>query len=209
LKFSIIAASLLALAGAAGQAQALTLTEDFEAPVPAWESGWFGVNSDARNVYCDGASDCAFRGNNPDGIWIGNTAASSNPPAPVTVTFDPVFGSRILSFSLDVATYTDTILTVYDINNSAIFSQLVSQTYGAWTDPGVYTNYTITSANGVSSFAFSGAATGNTSIDNLTVETSLAAVPEPSALALLGAALFWLAVPRPLHRRHTTEGVTA
>ena len=201
LKFGTIAASLLVLAGAAGQAQALTLTEDFEAPFPAWESGWFGVNSDARNVYCDGAPDCAFRGNNPDGIWISNTTVSSNPPAPFTVTFDPVFGARILSFSLGIATYTNTVLTAYDMNNSVIFSQLVSQTYGAWTDPGVYANYTITSTNGISSFAFSNDASGNTSIDNLVVELSLAAIPEPSALALLGAALFGFAVPRRARRR--------
>jgi hypothetical protein len=202
-KLGIIFASMLAFAGVAGQAQALTFTEDFEAPFPDWESGWFGVNSDARNVYCNGASGCAFRGNNPDGIWIGNTVVSSNPPSPVTVSFDPAFGARILSFSLDIATYTDTMLTVYDVNDSVIFSQSVSQTYGAWTDPGTYSNYTIASANGISSFAFSGAATGNTSIDNLVVEASLAAVPEPSALALLGAALLGFAVRRRAHRQGT------
>jgi hypothetical protein len=203
LKSNLIAACMLAIAGAAGQAQALTFTEEFEAQFPEWESGWFGVNSDARNVYCDGASGCAFRGNNPDGLWIGNTTVSSNPPSPVTVTFNPVFGAQILSFSLDVAVHTDTILTVYDMDNSVIFNQSVSQTYGAWVDPGTYANYTITSVNGISSFAFDGAATGNTSIDNLVVEASLVAVPEPSALALLGAALFGFAVPRRVRRRRT------
>jgi hypothetical protein len=63
----------------------------------------------------------------------------------------------------------------------------VTLTSGAFTDPGVYSNYTITSATGISRFTFSGAASGNTSIDNLVAITG--SVPEPESLALLAAGL--------------------
>jgi hypothetical protein len=56
--------------------------------------------------------------------------------SPVTVTFNHAFGAQIVSFSLDIAGYTDTNLTVYDINNVLIFDQSVVLTFGAYTDPG-------------------------------------------------------------------------
>jgi hypothetical protein len=178
----------LALSGAlaAGVAQSATYTEAFEGDFPAWESDWFGTLSDARNYYCFGALGCDQRGNNPDGQWISNTAGGSS--GPVTVTFDGGFAASLVSFSIDVAGATVTTLTATDKDGAEIFSQPVALTFGYGTDPGVYTTYVITSTNGIDSFSFSGAASGNTSVDNLVSMTT--AVPEPATalLMLAGAA---------------------
>ena len=173
--------------GAVGSAQAQVYTEDFEGAFPAWESGWFGTLSNARNVYCDGALGCTNRGNNPDGLWIISTDGQS---APVTVSFDTAFGASLTSFKLDVAAVSNYTLSALDKDGVEIFSQQIEPTFGYDTDPGVYASYTINSANGIRSFAFSDGAAGNTSIDNL-VATS--AVPEPTSMALMLAGLVGLA----------------
>lgn len=64
MKFLGLSAGAAALALFAVPASAATLTEDFEALFPAWEAGWFGMNSNAENCYGAGAG----RGNNPDGL---------------------------------------------------------------------------------------------------------------------------------------------
>jgi hypothetical protein len=174
-----VALSALAL----GSAQAATYTEDFNAPFPAWESGWFGVNSDAYSYYC--ARPCADRGNNPDGLWLGGVDGPGTVGA-IDVTFAGSFGAGITSLSVDVAGYQPTTLSAYDKNGAEIFSQSVTLTYGASSNPGVYSNYVITSANGISHFTFDGNASGNTSIDNLVVTAS---VPEPQTCALMFAGL--------------------
>jgi hypothetical protein len=188
----ILSACAAALALSAG-AQAATYTEDFEADFPAWESGWFGTQSNARNYYCFGALNCATRGNNPDGLWISNDAGGSS--SPVSITFAAGFAAGMTSLHLDVAGYAPTTLSAWDKDGNTIFSQAVSLTSGAYSDPGSYAGYTITSANGIGGFAFSGAASGNTSIDNLNVLTS--AVPEPqTALLMLAGMLAVGAVKR-------------
>lgn len=180
-----------------GSAQAAVYTEDFEQEFPAWESNWFGTMSDAWNIYCN-ARNCTTRGNNPDGLWLGGTNAGT-----IQVTFDNAFGSSLTSFSLDVAGYgAGRFLSAYDIGGNRIFNQLVVPTSGAYSDPGVYTNYTINSSNGIARFEFSAGAAGNTSIDNLIAVTDAVQneVPEPATMGLLGLGLLGVFGAR--SRRH-------
>jgi len=189
-RLALLAASLFAV-GASPTASAATLTEDFNAPFPAWESAWFGTLSDAHN-YCE-FSYCVNdnwipmppsvenRGRNPDGLWLVGPSGYSS--APITITFDSGFGASLVSFKIDVAGYVETTLSAWDKNGAQIFAAPVELTYGATSAPGVYSSYTITSTNGIGGFAFSGPAAGNTSIDNLIAVTS--AVPEPASAALL------------------------
>ncbi len=181
IKFTL-AAGLLGLA-TAGATQAATFIEDFEAPFPAWESGWFGTNSDAKNYYCGVASGCNDRGNNPDGLWL--LGAGGVQGGEIVVTFNAGFGANLTSFKLDVAGYSPTRLTALDSGGAVIFDQAVTLTFGAETNPGAYASYTITSTTGISSFKFSGAAAGNTSVDNLVATV----VPEPASVALMLAGL--------------------
>ena len=168
----------------ANTAKAATFTEDFEADFPTWESNWLGLNSDLNNYYCGGARGCSDRGNNPDGLWAYGQSS-------ITVNFTNSFAASLQSLSLDVAGYENTNLLAYDISNNLIFNSAVTLTGGAFSDPGLYSNYTITSTNGISRFVFDAYnAPGNTSIDNMIAVTSVAApVPEPEIYAMLGAGL--------------------
>jgi hypothetical protein len=176
-----------ALGLGANASVAAIFAEDFEAPFPAWESGWFGVNSDARNWNCGGALGCTNRGNNPDGLWV--TGIGGGSFVPIEVNFNASFGADIASLTLDVAGYLPTTLTAFDMDGLSIFSQAVVLTFGAYTDPGSYSRFTINSSNGISRFAFSGEAAGNTSIDNLVVNTVAIPIPEPEIYAMLAAGL--------------------
>lgn len=183
-RFLLTAFIVTAIALFANSAQAATLTEDFEADFPTWESNWLGLNSDLNNYYCGGARGCNNRGNNPDGLWAWGTGS-------ITVNFAGSFAASLESLSLDVAGYVNTNLLAYDISDNLIFNSAITLTGGATTNPGTYANYMITSTNGISRFVFNaGNASGNTSIDNVIAVTSVAApVPEPEIYAMLGAGL--------------------
>ena len=174
-------------------AHAETYVERFDGTFPAWQSGWFGTHSDARNVYCyDAFLSCGSRGSAFDGLGLAGTAAPYS-GVPIRVNFTADFGASLTSFSLDIGAYVATTLTAYDRNGALVFSKDVELTRrGFGYDPSVYVNYTITSTNGISAFAFSNNAAGNTVIDNLNAVTT--PVPEPSVWAMLAAGLTGLAI---------------
>lgn len=185
---AIVTALLIAGApvaiGSASAAQATTYTENFEGTFPAWESGWFGQNSNATNCYSTGRGS-ASRGNNPDGLWVSTIGQGCNGAA-VTVRFNADFASTLTDFALDVAGYTSTTLSFYDAAGALLSANPVTLTYGATTDPGSYARYAVTSSTGIGSFTFSGFAAGNTSIDNLVATTNVgSAVPEPATWGMM------------------------
>jgi len=170
---------------------AITYVEDFEAPFPAWESAWLGANSNLQNFYGIGQG----RGNNPDGLWIDDGDGSEIGDT-VEILFNSSFGASLTSLALDIAGYTPAHLKIYDMSNALILDEQVTLTYGAQTDPGVYANYSVTSVNGISKFVFTqdggGQIEGNTSIDNVVVDSGSTPVPEPATMLLLGSGLIGL-----------------
>lgn len=175
MKFRTLALAI-SFAFAAHAAQAATYVEDFEASFPTWESGWLGTNSNLTNVYGVGAG----RGNNPDGLWIGVQS----------IQFNAGFGASISSLDFDVASWVSGTINVYDMANTLIGSNSFVPNFGAYTNPGTYDHFSYTSSNGVSRFDFVGSGiVGNTSIDNVTVNGAVTAVPEPETLAMLLAGL--------------------
>ena len=179
--------AVLAL-GAIAPAYGDILTENFNAPFPAWESGWFGTNSNARNYY-NTPSD---RGNNPDGLWIqDNTPGDQN----ITIDFNTAFADTLTNLSMDVAGYTATNLRFFDANGVTLLNVTpITDTFDATTNPGLYVNYGVASSTGIGGFEFSGSGPeGNTSIDNLVAVTGESAVPEPTSVVLLATVLLAVA----------------
>ena len=148
-------------------AEATVYTENFN-NVPGWENGWLGQNSNLTNTYGVGGG----RGNNPDGLWIGES----------TINFAAPFGATITKFSIDTTTWVNATFQAYDMNNSLIYSSPITVLQGAWSNPGTYQTMLFNSTDGVSKIVFQGSnIVGNTSIDNVTVT----AVPEPEEYAMM------------------------
>ena len=170
----------------ATSAQAATYTEGFDQPFAGWESRWFGTQSNAFNYYVSETPsnpDPSYQGA-PDvtGLWLsdGDSYRDGGDYGQIHISFDKAFGALLTSFSMDVAT----ALVFFDIDGMQIDSFLVpvSPTSVYWTPTG-YNNVSVTSANGIGGFSFTGFAQGNTIVDNLVATT--APVPEPATWAMM------------------------
>lgn len=168
------------LLGAPAIASAQVLIEDFNAPGAAWESGWLGQNSDLRNYFCGFSTNCTERGNAPTQLWP--TAQLDNKS--IKVQFLPLFGAGITQFGIDITSFVQVSLSVYDMSNTVLFTGSVPKL--GWSSP---TSFSVSSTNGVSGFSLDGVVNvgGNNYIDNVTV--NIATVPEPSSVGLMGAGL--------------------
>ena len=174
------AASVLALSVSA-PAMATTLIEDFEAPFPAWESGWLGANSNLQNHYGSGEG----RGNNPDGLWITDGLGNGSDSV---ISFDAAFGATLSSLDIDIAAYATPTLRIWDLAGATLLSVVLPYNPGAYSNPGVYNHFSVISTNGIGGFSLMGDyVEGNVSIDNVQVnlESMGSAVPEPATWALM------------------------
>ena len=186
-------AFIVALLAAALPAAAGTLTEDFNAPFPAWQSGWLGVNSNLVNYYVALGFANTDRGSNLDGLWIADsmTYHAGN----VIISFLPSFAATLTSLSIDIAGYAPLRFEIFDATGQVLLNNQLTLTDGAESIPGVYANYSAASTTGIGGFEFLGDVQieGDTSIDNVVVDQSGTATPEPAAWGLIGAGLLALA----------------
>lgn len=179
---------------------AQVFTEDFNDPFPAWESGWFGQNTDARNVVCPLTRGCTDRGGNPAGLWL--DGVSGGVFQNIVVNFLNGFGIGITSLSLEAVGFVPTHLRVFDIHDVLIYEQGVISTGTVFTG----TLHTINSTTGISRFEFNGlGASGNTSIDNVVVTRDATVTPEPVSMTLLGTGLAGLGALRRRRRARAQQ----
>ena len=191
LKLSAITLAAFAATGA----QAATFTEGFDEPFAGWESRWFGTQSNAYNYYVSepGGGDPSYRGaSDVTGMWLsdGDSYLDGGDYGQIHIRFDKAFGASLASFSMDIASaLPNAEIVFYDMDGMQIGAFVVpaSPTSAYWTPVG-YNNVSVTSANGIGGFSFTGFAQGNVIVDNLVA--TQAAVPEPSswAMMLLGTA---------------------
>jgi hypothetical protein len=179
IKLSLKGVAVAALLCATPAIASAQYVEDFNLPGAAWESGWLGVNSDLGNYYCNGARGCTNRGNAPQALW-----AWGNPD--IVVDFNSAFGATINFFSVDLGVFNGGTLNIFDMSNNLIYSQALANN-GLYHDG---TTYSTASSNGISRFEIDGSfVSGNTNLDNVTVNVGTTSTPEPASLVLLGTGL--------------------
>lgn len=195
--FKPCAIAFIALASAVG-AQAATFTEGFDEPFAGWETRWFGSESNAFNYYVSesGPAYVDYRGHESvTGMWLsdGDSWRDGGNYGEIHIRFNEVFGASLTAFSLDIASALREdlglapTLTFFDKQGAVIGSFVVptAPVVNAYWVPEGYTNFAVTSANGIGGFSLSGSAQGSVIVDNLMA----VAVPEPTtwAMMLLGA----------------------
>ena len=154
-------------------ANADTYFETFDQPFPAWESGWFGLNTDAGNFYCSGARGCSSN-SSPGALWI--VSATGGSAVPVDIHFNPSFGASIQSLRLELRPYIAVTMNIY--NSAGVVFQST-----ALSSQNLFTFFDVLAPSGVSRVLFSGNAAGNLQLGSIQAIT--AAVPEPSSAVLL------------------------
>lgn len=179
--------ALAALLTSAAAASATTLVENFDAPFPAWKSGFMGTHSNLENFYVEEGGAATDRGNNPNALWIADGIKNA---AGTTITFDSAFARTIKSLNFLLSTFvSNATLQFYDADGAVLSSTAVTPDYK-------YTptlSYGVTSSKGIGGFSIFSTdqqVEGNTSIDAITAEIGNApAVPLPAPLLLLASGL--------------------
>lgn len=183
IKSITVAAAALVLSTAAN---AVTYVEDFSGdPFSSWESGWLGLNSNIQNYYGIGSENGPAGPGGPGdrALWITDGDSEPRNGETVDIIFENTFGLSLTSFSIDMDTYVDTSIQVYDGSGGILLDVAADQNAG-------YQNFSVASANGISGFSLfsSNQIEGNTAIDNVIVT----AVPVPAAVWLFGSGLLGL-----------------
>ncbi len=164
----------------AQSSHAMLLTENFDEPFPAWESGWLGTNSNLTNFLGTGQG----RGNNPFGLWLDDGDGSRHNDV-VEIVFNPGFASNITTIDFGLASFIDGLtVNIFDTSMNVIFSSIVNPTFNL----GFHMNYGVTSGNGIGGFSLFSSGQqieGNVSIDNVLARVISAPVPEAPTLLLL------------------------
>lgn len=182
-------------------ASANVLMEDFS-DLPGWQQQWFGTQSNAKNFYqVSNLGPASYRGNNPDGLWLDDNDGVVG-DTDLSVVFNTEFANSLSLFSVDVASsLNDLTLVFFDAQGQNLFSQSIQSSFSAGASPAGYQNFTISSFSGISGFSFlsTGSVEGNVSIDNLFAlgtPATVASVPEPGSMVLLGLGLLGLMLHR-------------
>ena len=194
----------LALFLVSTQASASLLVEDFSS-LSDWQEGWLTANSNLTNYYAANGGTVLDRGNNPDGLWLDDGDNSAGADHSIDIIFKNTFASAIQLLSLDLANHapgSDTIkIDIFDSSWNTIFSSYVPPTYGALSNPGIYQNFTVSSASGIGGFTLRSAnypVEGNISVDNIVVATAEEPVPvaEPGTFLLFAVGILGLLFKR-------------
>lgn len=158
-------------------AHAATLKENFNAAFPAWESRWFGKNSNAVN-WC-GVNWCpvdnilvppddTVRGIAGSGMVL--TSAGGIPSFPITISFTPEFGATIRAMTIGAAVYVDSVFSAWDADGNLVYSKVVKVDDYRDVPTSRYQTLRFKAPAGIARFSFSGPADGNTVIDDIAVD---------------------------------------
>ena len=155
-----------------------TYLETFPDPLGDWQAGWLYQNTNMESHYFSGGNcDANYRGNQPEGIWISDNQGCGNEiiQSPVRIDFAGGFGDDGVLLAFDLFTcVTDVTLNIYDKNGALVVSDPIPSNCWNWS------SYSYPLTNGISAFELAytgGQVEGNTSIDNVLLETEAGGPP--------------------------------